>query len=610
MGFKHATRRPKIRMMATGRTVEIQLQANPILVVTTKNFEMGAGQWYMHLKPMPALLRRMGSVKAQSYIYNHIKPMDLVTIGFNKRDGAMMGFVDNVYRSKTVMGEKTHRIVVVRGRDFGKLLIEDRPRYAPLGAALPTDKVQGDILEKVKEKLDKYIIPTKVQLSTGKEGARTHPYSTYWQALVAPENFNEETGKSLGNYWVDQKLDVMIEFFVGVLSSFRTKVSYLGEQVNAVDLIGKDLKPRPHERIASTTINTLTESAILNQINSVLDQDFYEFWIDHKLDDRGLPKAFIRFRPKPWDFDDDKITDFISGNDIVVKDSDDEPFTWEKTTNWITDDEGNPKEFHIIPEVDILKEGMGVADYQAYSAYIVNNSRELLGATVFLRFGMNYPIFDFLALSRYGSRTKLVNSKLVTENRILPELSTLERDVLNRKSIEYELKIEELQAAQEALGDDIADAWQNVNVKRLERLQRSLDRVKELELNLPKPDVPTEEEIGTLKRAIRWRRDRIFNWFKYNPIMESGTVTIRGNEDMRIGDKVKFPDMEFNHKGIDDEGREITYKGVDAYVNGVKNVWAFGAPFKTELRLIRGHNREALRDYERRFLPEDAILKV
>ena len=543
MGFKQSTRRPIIKLLSTNKTVELQLQAQPILVVTEKKFSMAAGQWYIHLVPRPELLARVGSVKAQAYIYKNIKPMDMISIGFEKEHGAMMGFVDNVYRSKSVIGEKPTRIVIVRGRDFGKLMIEDKPRYAPLGATLSTNK-ESPLIVDVLRRIDKFIPPSTNQIKNGKKDSDFHPIGQYWISRLAPEHFGiDKDGKkkSLGQSWVDQPISEMILHFVEILGSFRTRVKFQGEEKALSDIIIPDLKSREGELTASNNANTLTGANVINQIKSVIDDEFYELWLDHKLDEEGAPKTFLRFRPKPWDFDSDIVTDRVNGGDETVGDSTDKEFTYEKSVTFV---EG--KEHHEIPDPLILIEAVGISDYQAYSIYMVNNGRELLGSKVYQKYGMNYPIFDFKALAKYGSKSLNVESKLIRET----------------------------------LGTD----------------------------DNPEPDVSKERNKRDIIDAIRWRRDRIYNWYRYNPILESGRVTIRLNEDIRIGDKAHFPDMEFNHIGENGE----SYTGVDAYITGVKNSWIFGDSVgpQTHLSIIRGHNKEALEDYKNQNFTVDGVLRT
>lgn len=107
--------------------------------------------------------------------------------------------------------------------------------------------------------------------------------------------------------------------------------------------------------------------------------------------------------------------------------------------------------------------------------------------------------------------------------------------------------------------------------------------------------IPVETEGKNIKDQdeiedrIKGFRDRTFNWYRYNPIMESGSVIVRGHDNYKLGDPVKLVD-EIAQNG------EI---GIKAYLVGYSHSWQFGQPFLTNLQLIRGENEKLLENYRK-----------
>jgi len=86
------------------------------------------------------------------------------------------------------------------------------------------------------------------------------------------------------------------------------------------------------------------------------------------------------------------------------------------------------------------------------------------------------------------------------------------------------------------------------------------------------------------ENRIKPNRDRAYNWYRPNPIFESGEMPIKGNEDIRIGDKIYMPD----------ELAKDGSPGIEAYVTGATNRWSFGSAYETTLQYERGCNQKIL----------------
>lgn len=90
---------------------------------------------------------------------------------------------------------------------------------------------------------------------------------------------------------------------------------------------------------------------------------------------------------------------------------------------------------------------------------------------------------------------------------------------------------------------------------------------------------------GEVPAAVREFRNRLFNWYRWNPWFEEGSITVHGNDDYRPGDKLYLPDYQHPYSPV---------VGMLAYCVGVSWRWALGQPYVTTLRFERGHNEQVL----------------
>lgn len=112
----------------------------------------------------------------------------------------------------------------------------------------------------------------------------------------------------------------------------------------------------------------------------------------------------------------------------------------------------------------------------------------------------------------------------------------------------------------------------------------------------PLVDSKLVEEIGTrpLKKSLNYipivgdgetnessleryayYRDKMYLWNRDNHRMQGGSMLIRGNPNIRVGDKIYRTDLD-----------------TEFYVTAVSNNWAFGKPFTTQLNIDRGLRRD------------------
>lgn len=97
-------------------------------------------------------------------------------------------------------------------------------------------------------------------------------------------------------------------------------------------------------------------------------------------------------------------------------------------------------------------------------------------------------------------------------------------------------------------------------------------------------------KVYPLEAAVKLR-ERIFSWYRYNPLFLSGRVRVLGHDYYRKGDKIYFP-HHLSHKGH--------AGGMYYYIQGVNWVWDVNQgseSYITYLDLSRGENKEQLEEY-------------
>jgi Tfp pilus assembly protein PilZ len=486
--FEHRDIKPRINFLSSKSGTIKDLGASVISVKTFKRMSQVAGSFELRLLPKPHEGSSYATPNQLAYIYQNISPMDLISIGFQKENGRMLGITDSVSIQKVDVNNNVRREVVVRGRDFGKILIEDS-----------TDMVQaaGENSANVIERIKEFLL--KIGIVKTKQEASEHSLVNYFAFSNRAPNRIDSEGGEIGRIYVGATIDEAISYVLKSLTSLRIIFSFEGSNLSAGEILlrPKKIESRPNDFLG-TDAYIYYKGSIINFIHQLIDCDFYEVWVD------SIGKnAILIVRPKPFDHVGDKVTG-IGGKMVEIQA--DDPFCWENAKTLIT-----KEPYHTINDEDILTSAMGVADHEATSMYITTASKELSGSNKLSKHGLLHPLIDFYSVKRYGLRIKYTNSQLV---RISKE----------------------------------------------------------------------DEKSGLVLDRIRGLRDRVFNWYRYNPFLVSGSIIVRGNDKYRIGDKIFLPDEITKH------GK----RGIMAYCIGVEDSYVFGRPYTTTLHLIRGEHAQIL----------------
>lgn len=207
------------------------------------------------------------------------------------------------------------------------------------------------------------------------------------------------------------------------------------------------------------------------------------------------------------------------------------PWTWDGDTYFKTMITG--EKFHVITEDMIIEESMGFSDYEVMNYITFTARKDLMYDTLEAQFGYLYPLVDAYSIQKFGLRSAHFESNLISEAKLPPE----------------------------KIGND----------------KYSTEK-------------PSDKSLFGISEYLN-QRERLFNWNRYNPILESGSIVTNGNQDYRIGDKVYFPDA-VSKKG---------YKGMYAYIVGVRNKAVGnikqGFYYTNTLELIRAENPKELQEY-------------
>lgn len=95
----------------------------------------------------------------------------------------------------------------------------------------------------------------------------------------------------------------------------------------------------------------------------------------------------------------------------------------------------------------------------------------------------------------------------------------------------------------------------------------------------------TVDYVDAIPSSVREFRNRLFNWNRWSTWMESGSVTVDGNDDYRVGDKIFLADHQHPYAKT---------RGMFAYIIGVNWSWQVGGLYTTTIRFERGHNADVI----------------
>jgi len=369
--------------------------------------------------------------------------------------------------------------------------------------------------------------------------------------LLKPINRRGPFGKVSFNF---RSVGEAAQFVLENWSSQRIQTRYSSPSLDTINgLYQTDISYRGQQGSNDPWVDALTDAAGLNTytgnfwnlLTTIADnQLFYEVFTTVR---QGIPTVVMR--PTPFDRIGDKIGDDAiiggSGNSLLnIKDND--PFTWDKLPRT------------EIAEEDVINVDLQRSDEEAYSIYSIGNIYDLEANVLFSRADLTFAYIDPYALFRYGARTFMPSSQLL-------RLAKTQKELENLRAL-----------------SESGQAKKTADYKR---------QYKDI---LKHGIIEKSAEFPNIYQRLIAFRDRSFNWYHYNPVMESGTITtylLQGDKRVNIGERIWCPWMQAA------DGSQ----GLEFYVTGVVNHWIFGdTPAITTLVIQRGINDSMRNTYDQR----------
>jgi len=531
----------------------------------------------------------------------------------------MMGLVDNVYKSKTQSSQGVGRTIAIRGRDMTKMLIEDSIANAP------ELMIQQSVVEFLGVANTQFLSWVRGLMDDG-------------QYIFAGRSIIQAVWYILKN---TPSMNVIIDGYQG------------GNNVKASDLFMASLTAKKTDKIFQETMSQYA-GQLINYIMQVVDEPFYEVWVDTMSAQYQDPNSQNRedrpaliVRPKPFDRASEIDT---KGNAVVTENDCD---TIDPSGSGIqqtqqpsptqavapTQDLSNPQpiEFanapdpsywlnHVAPLVDatstiwdnltcairgkaeliyereITKKNLGISDYEAFSIYKLIASNDPIATAEFGAYGYYFPIVEGKMIQEYGAREFRRQSNTLPQLPSMYWSNMINAAILNNQTY-WENSIDAYEIPFRNPSNQPLDTWlkkKNNGFGLKENLVNSLQTSPASigQLLTPQQDwlaeaIAKDTSARNVTGAyITRKRDILWRWNRYNHLLESGTIECSGR-DVRVGSKVALPDEET--RGI--PGSSAIRKYMEYYCVSVDQAWRFGENWITNIGLSRGHNPVELQEY-------------
>jgi len=351
-----------------------------------------AGSFRLALAPRQGT---QGPVWAKRFAdaYKRVRIGSVISFGFDRPGGIMLGIVKSVQRAHHRGGPNPSFSINISGADFGMILSQDNIVHASLSV-----QSTPDFLDKIE--------------------AVTGPNNVLLQALPGLWGPESPGPDKLPGVFVGNDVETIISFI------FENAISMTTPQLG--NMAGGSEKPGEFiDTISSITIwnNSRVWSEGLNDyqgslwafVKSLLDEDFYEVFVTTiPQEGTDLPRVTLVIRPKPFD---EEALDFIdvplgSGGGASNVPEDVLPgISWTEVS---TLTEG--LEYHELAEDEVFSEEAGISDNDAFSYYECTSQFSLIGNDQSRQEGLYYPLVDTFMLQRHGLRKMQGRLSLLSSN--------------------------------------------------------------------------------------------------------------------------------------------------------------------------------------------------
>lgn len=289
----------------------------------------------------------------------------------------MLGLVDAVDRVADFGGARTGLTLSIRGRDLGKLLVQDDLIHA----AVTVDSYQ-DFRQKI----------------TAGLGA-DHPLLTDLQGTWGPR------GRDGTPAFEGKGVAEVVDFILQHAGSIRLPAlaAATGTTGSAAAVITTD---RSITTWDSDTVYSdrpmFYQGDLWSYLWTVLDRDFYEARVDCRPErgrESAVPRVELVIRPKPFDED---LATWASVPDATG-------IGWHDLTTYVSGER-----YHTVELPEVFSLQLGVSDAEAVSHYVVTSEHDLIGNPSSMAEGLSYPLVDTFAARRFGLRTLGAQLSLVS----------------------------------------------------------------------------------------------------------------------------------------------------------------------------------------------------
>lgn len=365
----HQRATPRVILWPDGQARgKLDVSADVIGFSYTKALQQPAGRWTLRLLPRQGK-QGPAHISRTSDLERACRPNGVVSIGFDEPGGIVLGLIDSIRRTRSLAGGRAQVALELSGSDFGKVLASDHIVHASL-TVKDTPKFSADVLA-----------------ITGPEHALLAALAGVWGPALGRDGVPTFLGAKVQDV-VDWLLKTGPSMQVPLLAAYGG-TGRLGESIAAAASVatwddGRIWSESPHN----------FNGTYWNFLRSILDEDFYELFIDTVPRllfgiPQEIPTVQLTIRPKPFDEMASKFLQVSESPGI----------TWDKLTTRI-----DGLKHWEIGEHEVLSEDLGISDADVFSYYLVTSEHELIGNPDGLKDGLLYPTVDLYALQRAGLR--------------------------------------------------------------------------------------------------------------------------------------------------------------------------------------------------------------
>jgi len=361
----------------------IDISREVVSLKAAKALDQPAGNWQMTVIPRQSDSNQSkADIRRLAKLYHSTELNSVMSIGFDSPGGIMLGLVDRVSITRSMVGETVMQGLSLSGSDFGKTLAVDNIVLASLA-------VPG---------LREFI--RRIEVTLGPDHPLVVALPGCWGPpedlglpLVGPDEPSRgNRSRAAVPTFIGQPVETVVEWVLANAASIRIPLmaEVTGGTGKVSDFISTDFSITTwnDSRVFNDAMHTNVGS-IWAFIMKVLDRDFYEATLQTVPNGSALANLELVIRPKPFDSD---LLAFAEVSESTGN-------TWESLRTLV-----KQREYHDIAFDEVFQEDIGVSDSGSLSYYMVTAKHELIGNPSALSEGLMYPLVDTFNAKKFGIR--------------------------------------------------------------------------------------------------------------------------------------------------------------------------------------------------------------